>query len=195
MKVLVAVVVLLVVGGWWVAGVARADGGYTPEQLRVIEKIYRACDRYGVPCAIPLAVARRESGFGANKQGDWSAWKGRYQSVGIYQWHENGQGATGNYYQQYGLSWRWNEDLDIDRGVQMTTSHVRGGFDYLNCTCGWWTPKGLSFYNLPARPGFVGGGPLFATPTVEPTATVAVEVVPEPLPTLRPCQAARLGVE
>lgn len=194
MKYGVAVVVAVAL---WLAptyvGGAAAQGGYTADQLRVIAKIFAACDRYGVPCAIPLAVARRESGFGANRQGDWSSLKGRYQSIGIYQWHENGQGATGSYYQQYGLAWRWNEDLDIDRGVQMTTSHLRGGFDYLNCTCGWWTPKGLDTWGLPARPGFVGGGgPL---PSLTATPVPAVEAVPEPLPTLRPCQMARLGEE
>lgn len=191
MAVVVAVMLALLV-----ARGAQAQGGYTADQWRVIEKIYRACQWYGVDCTIPLAVARRESGFGANKLGDWSDYKGRYQSIGIYQWHENGQGATGNYYQQYGLAWRWHEDLDIDRGVQLTTSHLRGGPDYLNCTCGWWTPKGLNTYNLPGRPGFIGGGgPLPATPTMTPVPVMAVEVVPEPLPTLRPSMAARVGDE
>lgn len=173
------------------SGVASAQGGpYTAEQQNVIRLIYEACDRWRVDCTIPLAVARRESGFGSNRQGDWSEVKGRYQSAGIFQWHENGQGANGEYFWRYGLAWRWNEDLDIDRGVQMTTSHLRGGFDYLNCTCGWWTPTGLNTWNLPARPGFVGGGgPLPVTPSVR------VEATPEPLPTLRPCQSARLEAE
>lgn len=167
----------------------QAQGGYTAEQQNVIRLIYEACDRWQVDCTIPLAVARRESNFNPYARGDWDVNLGYYHSMGPYQFHNWGQGANGPYYWQYGLDWRLNVWMNVDRGVYLTTLHLRGGFDYLNCTCGWWTPKGLDTRNLPPRPGFIGGGgPVEPTPdpTPDPTPEPTSEPTPEPTSPPRP---------
>ena len=121
--------------------------GLTPSRSEVVTAICAACDRYQVDCTLPLAVARRESGFGANvvSQTDHAA-DGRSLSIGSFQWHEWGLGRYGEYYQRYGLGWRYDLYMDVDMGVRLTTSHLRGGPSFLSH---WWTPVGLNTTNLP----------------------------------------------
>lgn len=137
--ILAAVAVLM-----WTAR-AEADG-YTTRQEQVVALICDACARYEVDCTLPLAIARRESGFGANivSQID-RAWDGTPLSIGVYQWHTYGLGGYRG--PGYWDDWRWDVWRDVDRGVALITSHVRGGPNYLRH---WWTPKGLDTGNLPA---------------------------------------------
>ena len=99
---------------------------YTPRQRQVIGMIYEACDRYGLSddvCALPVYIAWRESRYGLDIVGD----SGR--SVGVYQWFDGGLGRYGDYYRTYGLAWRWCLESDIDQGVRLLSSHMRGGPD------------------------------------------------------------------
>ena len=120
------VVLLAVIAALAVARPARADD-LTTRQRVVVETIYQACDRYDLTdteCALPMYVAWRETRYGLATVGD----NGRSQ--GTYQWYEYGLGSYGDYYARYGLSWRGNLWLDIDMGVRLLTSHLRGGPDY-----------------------------------------------------------------
>lgn len=124
----------------------EADG-YTERQTGVIGLICDACARYSVDCTLPLAIARRESGFGASIESKTDhAANGRSLSIGSFQWHEWGLGRYGEYYQRYGLGWRYDLYMDVDMGVRLTTSHLRGGPSFLSH---WWTPVGLNTTNLP----------------------------------------------
>lgn len=168
--------------------VTSAQGGYSPDQWRVIAKIYYWCDYYGADCTEALAIARRETSFGATRFGDYNV-AGVACSRGVYQWFagwgnncvNGGAACSGEYYRLYGLTWRENEDLDIRRAVEMITSYQRGGPDYRSA---WWTPKGLNIWGLPGRPAGYGGGPPM------PTATPTPE--PEPLPELPKHKLTRL---
>ena len=140
------VVILVAVAALWSAPTAGAQGGYTARQTSVITLICDACARYEVDCTLPLAIARRESGFGANivSQTDHAA-DGTVLSIGVYQWHAAGLGGyRGPGYED---DWRWDIYRDTDRGVQLITSHLRGGPSYLSH---WYTPRGLDTTNLPA---------------------------------------------
>lgn len=142
------VVILVAVAALFSAPTVGAQGGYTARQEQVISLICDACARYEVDCTLPLAIARRESGYGANilSQTDHAA-DGTVLSIGSFQWHAWGLGRYGEYYQRYGLDWRYNLYMDVDMGVRLTTSHLRGGPSFLSH---WWTPKGLDTSNLPA---------------------------------------------
>ena len=123
----------------------EADG-YTERQTEVIGLICDACERYEVDCTLPLAIARRESGFGANVvSGTDHAADGTALSIGVFQWHARGLGG----YRGPGFEddWRWDLARDVDRGVDLITSHLRGGADYRRH---WWTPRGLDTRDLPA---------------------------------------------
>lgn len=137
--ILAAVVVLM-----WTTG-AEADG-YTARQEQVIALICDACARYGVDCTLPLAIARRESGFGADIESKTDRdWAGRPLSIGVFQWHAFGLGGYRG--PGYWDDWRWDIWRDVDRGVMLITSHLRGGPSYLRH---WWTPRGLDTRDLPA---------------------------------------------
>lgn len=136
---------------WLVLNVSLAAAqGLTPRQVAVVSAICAACERYAVDCTLPLAVARRESGYGVAvvSQVDRAA-DGSALSVGVYQWHRAGLGG----YRGPGFEddWRWDLARDVDRGVQLLTSHLRGGVDWRRH---WWTPAGLDTNGLP-----VCGGP------------------------------------
>ena len=123
----------------------EADG-YTERQTEVLGLICDACQRYSVDCTLPLAIARRESGYGASieSQTDHAA-DGTVLSIGVFQWHAYGLGGyRGPGYED---DWRWDVHRDVDRGVNLITSHLRGGPSYLRH---WYTPAGLDITNLPA---------------------------------------------
>lgn len=62
-----------------------------------------------------------------------------------FQWHAAGLGGyRGPGYED---DWRWDITRDVDRGVALITSHLRGGPSYLSH---WYTPRGLDTRNLPA---------------------------------------------
>lgn len=108
------------------AQLASADD-YTARQRDVIDHIYAACDRYGLTddeCALPMYVAWRETRYGANVVGDGG------RSIGVFQWFDGGLGRYGDYYRRYNLAWRWCLDFDTDLGVQLLSSHLRGGPDF-----------------------------------------------------------------
>lgn len=144
-----AVVILVAVVSLLSAQGVGAQGDYAPQQRAVITLICDACARYQVDCTLPLAVARRESGFGASivSRVDRAADETPL-SVGTFQWHARGLGGyRGPGYED---DWRWDLVRDIDRGVALLTSHQRGGADYRRH---WWTPAGLDTRNLPACEG------------------------------------------
>jgi hypothetical protein len=122
----------------------EADG-YTERQTEVIGLICDACERYEVDCTLPLAIARRESGFGANVvSGTDHAADGTALSIGVFQWHALGLGGyRGPGYED---DWRWDVRRDVERRVQLITSHLRGGPSYLRH---WYTPRGLDTSDLP----------------------------------------------
>lgn len=145
---LVVVIILAAVALLTSGARAEADG-YTARQAAAIGLICDACVRYQVDCTLPLAVARRESGFGLEvvSQVDRAA-DGTPLSVGVYQWHSAGLGGyRGPGYED---DWRWDLGRDIARGVDLITSHLRGGRSYLSH---WWTPAGLDTRNLPTCEG------------------------------------------
>jgi hypothetical protein len=123
----------------------EADG-YTERQTGVIGLICDACARYSVDCTLPLAIARRESGFGASIESKTDhAANGTVLSIGVFQWHAYGLGGyRGPGYED---DWRWDVRRDVERGVDLITSHLRGGPSYLRH---WYTPAGLDITNLPA---------------------------------------------
>ena len=122
----------------------EADG-YTERQTEVIGLICDACERYEVDCTLPLAIARRESGFGANVvSGTDHAADGTALSIGVFQWHARGLGGYRG--PGYWDDWRWDVRRDVERGVQLITSHLRGGPSYLRH---WYTPRGLDTSDLP----------------------------------------------
>lgn len=134
--------------------------GLTPSRSEVVTAICAACDRYQVDCTLPLAVARRESGFGTRiVSATDKAADGTPLSVGIYQWHARGLGG----YRGPGFEddWRWDVARDVERGVDLLTSHLRGGPDYRRH---WWTPLGLDISNLPLCPASKGAEPGEARP-------------------------------
>lgn len=139
----------------------RADADtYTLRQRIVIEMIYQACDRYGVDeqgCATPLFVAWRETRYGQDVYSHVDVYNGVSTSVGVFQWYAGPRGdcglyrgaaCSGPYYQQYGLAWRENLWLDVDRGVDMLTSYERGGPDYR----GHWRAYAIGGYGWPGLP-------------------------------------------
>jgi hypothetical protein len=91
----------------------EADG-YTERQTEVIGLICDACERYEVDCTLPLAIARRESGFGANVvSGTDHAADGTALSIGVFQWHALGLGGyRGPGYED---DWRWDVRRDVER--------------------------------------------------------------------------------
>lgn len=151
-----AAVALLTVLVWVIltATIGQADS-FTTQQARVITMICDACNRHEVEdCSLPLAIARRETQFGLNIYSTVDTYRGAATSVGVYQWYagprgdciNGGAACSGLYYKQYGLQWRENLWLDIDRGVDMLTSHLRGGPDQRGH---WYTPKGVNLADLP----------------------------------------------
>lgn len=137
----------------------EADG-YTERQTGVIGLICDACARYSVDCTLPLAIARRESGFGASIESKTDhAANGTVLSIGVFQWHAYGLGG----YRGPGFEddWRWDVARDVERGVDLLTSHLRGGPDYRRH---WWTPLGLDISNLPLCPASKGAEPGEARP-------------------------------
>ena len=140
------VVILVAVAALLSAPTVGAQGGYTARQTSVIALICDACARYEVDCTLPLAIARRESGFGLDivSKTDHAA-DGTVLSIGVYQWHAAGLGGYRG--PGYMDDWRWDITRDVDRGVQLITSHLRGGPSYLSH---WYTPRGLDTTNLPA---------------------------------------------
>jgi len=142
---------------FFAATITTADG-YTLQQSQVITMICDACNRYDVAdCSLPLAIARRETRFGANIYSTVDTYRGRATSVGVFQWYAGPRGdcvgggaaCSGLYYQQYGLQWRENLAMDIDRGVDLLTRHQRGLPDQRSH---WYTPAGLNTANLPDCP-------------------------------------------
>lgn len=131
---------------------------YTTRQRVVIDLIYQACDRYGVTdeqCALPLYVAWRETKYGQTIYSAVDVYNGVSTSVGVFQWYAGprgnciggGAGCSGEYFKRCGLAWRGNLWMDIDRGVEMLTSHMRGGPDYR----GHWRAWQIGAW--PGRPG------------------------------------------
>jgi len=140
-----AVVILVAVVSLLSAQGVGAQGDYAPQQRAVITLICDACARYQVDCTLPLAVARRESGFGASivSRVDHAA-DGTALSIGVFQWHARGLGGYRG--PGYWDDWRWDVRRDVERGVQLITSHLRGGPSYLRH---WYTPRGLDTSDLP----------------------------------------------
>lgn len=173
------------------AGSAAADGGYTAEQQNVIRLIYERCDYYSqqagfsLDCRVAFYKAWEETKYGLSLYGDYNT-VGVACSRGVYQWFAGwgnncvggGAACSGDYYRRFGLGWRENRWLDVDRAVDMLTSAQRGGPNY----CSHWRICGAvpAWYVQPARPGFIGGGG-------------GGPMEPEPTPTPRP--AARMTAE
>ena len=86
---------------------AGADWTWTPDQQRVIDKIYYWSDWYGADTALMLRIAYRETRFGLARVGDGG------HSVGIYQWYDGGLWPVTPCYYELGWAGRWNEDADI----------------------------------------------------------------------------------
>jgi len=139
--------------------ITQADYSYTLRQQVVIGLIYKACDRYGVTdeqCALPLQVAWRETKYGLNIYSQVDTFNGASTSIGVFQWYAGpfnncvggGAGCSGPYYRSYGLAWRENVYLDTDRGVDLLTSHLRGGPDQR----GHWRAYGLIVRDWPGLP-------------------------------------------
>lgn len=174
----------------------HADGGYSQAQLNTIQLIYNRCDFYSqqagfrLDCRTAFYKAWEETRYGATIYGDYNR-AGIATSRGVYQWHagpnndcvNGGAACSGPYFQRYGLDWRENLWMDVDRAVDMLTSAQRGGPNY----CAHWRICGgvPLWYVQPARPGVVW--------TASPTSTPEPEEQPEALPTLRPSTQARLG--
>lgn len=146
---LTAFVLCLFVLCCFVSTAAAQGDGYTLRQKVVIGYIYSACSRYGVDdtgCALPLRVAWRETKYGLNIYSTVDTYNGFSTSVGVFQWYAGPRGdcvfagaaCSGPYYQRYGLRWRENLWLDVDRGVDLLTSAYRGGPNY----CGTWLACG-----------------------------------------------------
>lgn len=163
---LIAAVALGLVLASVVGSVALAD--YSPRQKTVIAKIWDECDRQGVNywgCLLPLYKADQETQYGSRLDGDYNR-RGEATSWGIYQWFagygnncvDGGLACFGPYYQRYGLRWRTVEAWDIEMGVRLLTSHLRGGPDYRSHWRVWAVP-----YNWTPPPRFYLAPPVQAT--------------------------------
>lgn len=141
---------------------AHADGyEYTLRQRVVIDTIYNACDRYELTdeqCALPMFVAWRETRYGQNIYSQVDTFRGFSTSVGVYQYYAGPRGdcvggglaCFGSYYRSYGLAWRENLWLDVDQGVNLLTSHMRGGGDFRCHWNAWWV-GGYGWPGMPPR--------------------------------------------
>jgi hypothetical protein len=97
-------------------GVTRADSGYSPDQWRVIARIYEYADFYGLrddTRDLMLRIAYRETQFGVDRTGDYDAWLGRDLSIGVFQWREGGVWTATPCMAEYGYAGRWNEEADV----------------------------------------------------------------------------------
>ena len=164
---LAAALALLLLLAW--PGAARADGPqwdytthFTYQQQTVIAHIYRFSDYHGLRDEdrdLFLRLAYRETGFGVNIRGDYDAFLGRFLSIGVMQWREEGIYLSTPCYREYGWAGRWNTEVDLwCAGWAIKNGYVSHWYPWLRVR--W-------LYTIPPDPRpWLWGGPHPPTETI-----------------------------